>query len=182
MIKNKLDQDYFDWMYNMMCSDTYSLSYRKLLWYLYDTTFEYIIDRDGNRADDGIHFRYRFGYDNDYPEETIRRYLDLKPCNMLEMMAALAYRIEEQIMTDTSYGNRTSQWFWNMINSLGLGQMCDAKFDVEYVENVIFRFLNRDYSPYGAGGLFIVNNPACDMRDVEIWCQAMWFLNDILEQ
>ena len=182
MIKNKLEQDYFDWMYNIVCSDTNVLSYRKLLWYLYNTPFDYIIDRDGNRADDGIHFRYRFGDDNDYQTETIRRYLDLRPCTVLEMMVALAYRIEEQIMTDTTYGNRTGQWFWNMINSLNLGHMNDSRFDVEYVENVIFRFLNRDYSPNGAGGLFIVNRPARDMRDVEIWCQAMWYLNDILEE
>ena len=181
MIRNKLESDYFDWMYNLVCSDTRTLSYRSLLWALYDTPFNYIIDRDGNRFDDGINFRYRFGYDNNYPEETINKYLDVKPCNVVEMMIALAHRIEEQIMTNSVYGDRTGQWFWNMISCLGLTHMSDTSFDIEYVENVILRFLNRDYSPNGAGGLFIVQNPPRDMRDVEIWCQAMWYLNDILE-
>lgn len=54
----------------------------------------------------------------------------------LEMIIALAIRLEEHIMDDPDIGNRTGQWFWDMIVSLGLGS--------EGLIDVIRRFLNRD--------------------------------------
>lgn len=51
----------------------------------------------------------------------IASYLDNRPCSVLEMIIALAIRLEEHIMDDPDIGNRTGQWFWDMIVSLGLG-------------------------------------------------------------
>lgn len=180
-IQSDLDNRYFDWMYNLVCNDNYyNISFRKLLITLYNIEFTYIIDRDGNRASDGIGFRYRFGIENRYPKQDIERYLDTRPCSVLEMMISLAFRIEEEITDDPDYGNRTGQWFWNMITSLGLGTMVDKNFDRRYVEDVIFRFLNRQYEPNGKGGLFTVERD-CDMRTAEIWYQAMWYLDENIE-
>ena len=39
------------------------------------------------------------------------------------MMIALAIRCEEHIMDDPDAGDRTGQWFWSMLVSLGLGSM-----------------------------------------------------------
>ena len=95
-------------------------------------------------------------------------------------MVALAFNGEEQIMNDSDYGDRTGQWFWNMIVSLGLGSMSDDNFDERYVYNTITRFLDRDYAPNGQGGLFTIENPAYDMRYVEIWSQFMWYLDEVI--
>ena len=46
-------------------------------------------------------------------------------------------------------------------------------------EQVIFRFLDRNYQRDGSGGLFIVHGHG-DLRNVEIWYQMLWYLNDIL--
>ena len=66
-----------------------------------------------------------------------------------------------------------------MVVSLGLGSMTDDNIDEEYVESVIERFLDRDYEPNGKGGLFTIPNCPYDLRDAEIWFQAMWYLDSI---
>ena len=66
-----------------------------------------------------------------------------------------------------------------MLVSLGLTFMDNELFDSEYFEQRIHIFLNRQYSFNGSGGLFTVNNPRQDMREVEIWYQCMWYLESI---
>lgn len=80
-------------------------------------------------------------------------------------------------MDDPEIGDRTSQWFWSMIANLGLSSMIDKNFDQEYAEEVVLRFLNREYEPDGIGGLFNVRHRSCDVRDVEIWKQLCWYLD-----
>jgi hypothetical protein len=136
---------------------------------------------DGNRAEDGIDLRYRFGYEQGYDSQTISTFLDNRPCSVLEMLIALAIRCEEHIMDDPDIGNRTGQWFWNMIINLGLGFMDDTKFDENYVKDVISRFLYRKYKRNGEGGLFTVEHCKNDLRTVEIWYQMCWYLDEVLE-
>lgn len=176
-----LNNEYFDWMHNLVCNDRRSrrLSYRKLLSYLHDKDFTYIIELDGNRAEDGMELRYRFGDERGYREPQIAYYLDNRPCSILEMMVALAIRCEEHIMDDPDIGDRTGQWFWDMISNLGLMYMDDTNFDEQYTDEIIDRLLNREYESDGEGGLFTVRNRREDLRTVEIWYQMCWYLNDI---
>lgn len=178
-IKDRLNNEYFNWMYEIACVDRFpnDISYRKLLMHLHNTRFTYSIKRDSNRADDGVSLRYRFALASGYDD--VHYYLT-DPCSVFEMILALAIRCEENIMDDTAYGNRTGQWFWGMINNLGLGSMIDEKFDKLYVEETIDRFLDREYEPSGKGGLFTVRNCDCDLRDVEIWFQLCYYLDSII--
>lgn len=176
-----LSNEYFNWMYNLVCDSKYSKrsSYRKLLSYLHNREFTYILEMDGNRAEDGKELRYRFLYENGYHNSEMGDYLDDGPCSVLEMMVALVIRCEEHIMDDPEIGNRTGQWFWSMIVNLGLESMSDRYFDEEYVEMVVDRLLNREYDDDGRGGLFTVTHYRQDMRDVDIWYQFMWYLDEI---
>jgi hypothetical protein len=178
-IKDKLNNEYFNWMYDIVCADRFSndISYQKLLMYLHNTVFKYSIRRDSNRADDGVSLRYRFAHHNEYDDV---HYYITGPCSVLEMILALAIRCEENIMDDTAFGDRTGQWFWGMINNLGLGSMTDDRFDRLYVEEIIDRFLARKYEPNGKGGLFTVRNCDRDLRDVEIWFQLCYYLDSII--
>ena len=160
MTRNELIDQYFDWMYQLVVDNRYSKSYRKLFARLHDTEFTYTIPEDGNRAEDGIDLRYR---------------------SVLEMMTALALRIEEHIMDDPDIGNRTGQWFWGMLVSLGLGSMYDAKFDRYRVDRTLERLLEREYERNGEGGLFTVNNGR-DMRTTEIWYQMNYYLSEIIRE
>lgn len=180
--RDAIVNEYFDWMYDLMCNGRYAkeISYRKLLSHLHSTEFKYLIQRDENRAEDGVDLRYRFAVQNGYNRspDTVTRYLD-GPCSVLEMMVALAIRCEEGIMDDPSMGDRTQQWFWGMIVNLGLGAMTDKRYDKWAVDDILEKFLNRDYESDGKGGLFRVRGCNRDMRTAEIWYQMCWYLDTI---
>ena len=178
MTQDRIINEYFEWLFNLVCSKRYSkrISFRKLLQHLHSITFSYSIPKDVNRANDGIDLRYRFALSMGYSD--VPRCLD-GPCSVLEMMVAWAVRCEENIMDDPSIGDRTAQWFWGMITNLGLGSMLDDKYDRQYVDRVIERFLNREYEPDGKGGLFRVRRCTRDLRNVEIWYQLCWYLDSI---
>ena len=178
-VLDAIRDEYYDWMCSLVLSDrrVRRRSYSKLLRYLHEREFVYILDMDGNRAEDGVDLRYRFAYDNRYTYPVVASYLDDGPCSILEMMVALALRCEEHIMDDPDIGNRTGEWFWDMISSLGLWSMTDSKFDESFVEKVIDRFLDRRYNRNGEGGLFTVEGCEHDLRTVEIWYQMCSYLN-----
>ena len=183
MTRDYIVNRYFNWMYDLICIDRYSkrLSYRKLLEYLFQTDFTYIIGLDGNRAEDGINLRYRFGQEKGYADAEISNYLDDRECSVLEMMVALSMRCEEHIMDDPDIGNRTGKWFWDMIENLELDTMTDTYFDERYVDSVIERLLNRKYGRNGEGGLFYIRNCRYDLRSEEIWYQMMWYLDSVIK-
>ena len=182
-MRDIINNEYFDWLFSLVRKSGYSqrFSYQKLLERLHTIEFRYQFSRDQNRAEDGADLRHRFAMTNGY----LKEYNDVMdaldgPCSVLEMMIALAIRCEENIADDPRIGNRTSEWFWGMIVSLGLGPMLDSEFDKQYVDEVIERFLNRDYEPNGEGGLFTIVHSRRDLRNAEIWDQMNWYLNDIL--
>lgn len=147
--------------------------------YLYDREFVYSIPMDGNRYEDGIDLRYRFGDESDIPQPVIANVLDSKPCSVLEMMVALSLRIEEEIMRDFDSEKMTSKWFWGMLLNLGLCHMDDSRYDGRYVQSVVNRLLYRDYLPNGEGGLFTVRRRKEDLRTIDIWYQMCWYLNEV---
>ena len=167
-------EQYFNWMYDMVFTKR-APSYVRLL----SQEFTYNIRLDGNRADDGLYLRYRFKQENHLRAVDVDRCLTGK-CSVLEMMVALCLRIEEDIMDDPVKGNRIHKWFHVMLKSLGLLDMDDAYFDERYADKVITRFLNREYEPNGAGGLFRIKDCPYDLRSVEIWYQMCWYFDSIL--
>lgn len=181
MTRTDIEQEYFEWMYRLVNSGDSARehSFRKLLSHLHDTEFRYSIPKDVNRSEDGEELRYRFAYEvySQDSRDIIVDYL-ARPCSVLEVMVALATRIED-IMDDPSYGDRTGQWFWKMIVNLGLGGMYDLRYDGRYVSECVDIFLDREYEFDGKGGLFRVRNSDYDLRKEEIWIQALWFLDTI---
>lgn len=190
MLEHRVNDEYFEWMYEKVCSirsisgrdryDRFSegVSFRKLLTKLHDIEFTWVLPMDRNRADDGLNLRYQFAYETGY-ESYMAEYIN-GPCSVLEMMVALAIDIEEDIMDDPAYGDRTGQWFWAMIVSLGLGGMNDRRYDDRLVGDVVGNFLRRDYEPDGSGGLFTVRHCDRDLRDMEIHIQRNYYLNTFI--
>lgn len=148
-------------------------TYNNLFMDLYsrDFTWSRSIPRDENRAEDGLQLRKSLGFDD---------ILQDKPCSILEMLISLAMHIENDYMYNQEYGDRTAQWFWEMIVNMGLGSQNDRNYDPAYVNSCIERFIRREYDADGGnGGIFVVNNPREDLRNTEIWYQAMWYLTEI---
>jgi hypothetical protein len=176
---DNINDDYFSWMYDLVCGDRFNrnVSFKRLLWFLHDTEFVFRLPGDENRAEDGIDLRYRFAIDYTTIENA---HLYLKgPCSVLEMMIALAFKMEDT-MDDPLMGDRTAQWFWNMVVNLGLGSMNDSNFNEPLVHDTIGRFLCREYEPDGKGGLFVIRGCTDDLRYVDLWHQMCWYLNTII--
>lgn len=176
--------EYLRWMYDLVCDNPYARkgSYTKLISYLDSIEFYYSIPMDGNRYEDGVDLRYKFGRICDIPDHVIAEELDNRSCSVLEMMIALCIRCEDQIMDNPSFGNRTAKWFWLMLHNLGLDILNDSRFNRDYADIVMNRFLNRRYEYNGEGGLFVVKHPKTDMAETEIWYQMAWYLSEYFEE
>ena len=184
-MKSKIRSDYFNWLIDLTNTWCWKNSNEKddyylLLEYLYDRQFVWTMMMDGNRAQDGVETRLRFVEQSDeYDYRDVYLYLT-HPCNVLEMMAALASRCEDHIMGDPSQTDNTGKWFWEMITNMHLDKMTDRYFDEQRVDEIVTNMLDRNYAKNGDGGLFKIHDDK-DMRYVDIWCQLNWYLNEVAE-
>lgn len=179
MVKtNNIRPAYFSWLCKMIHNKT-SHNYKKLLLYLFNTDFHWNVENDGNREEDGLDLRERFRYEEGLDYIEIHRNLN-GICSVLEVMVALALRCEDDLMDEPDEGDRTNIWFWRMISSLGLDDQTDSYFDDGKTEHIVRNFLNRNYAPNGKGGLFTIYNDDVDMREIEIWYQMNYYLDEIL--
>lgn len=182
MIRDEIVNGYFYWLLSKVCETSLEQTkYYDLFCALNSIDFCWDIPLDANRAIDGEELRAQYAFETDRSERIVELYIDW-PCSVLEMMVALAIRCETHIMGYTSDHDRTPEWFWAMINNLGLQDMVDDNFDERVIVDVIDRMMHHDYRPNGEGGLFILQNPPKDMRQVEIWYQLNWYLNEILDE
>lgn len=170
--RDEVVNDYFCWLVEIISNGS-EQSYSMLLKQLFDTSFVYSLDRDANRAHDGLDLRDRYSYE-------VGMDLDISgPCSVLEMMVALSIRCETDVMYNPVAGDRTSIWFWLMIENLGLIDMRNRVYDHAKVRTVLMNFINRQYETDGKGGLFYVPGIK-GMQNEEIWYQMNTFLNSII--
>lgn len=179
MTRDEINEEYFNWMLHFILDPEAPVRYSKLLSFLYSKPFSWMIPMDDNRSEDGEDLRWRFRAEMDYPADYISKYLDDRPCSVLEMMIALAVRCEVHLMADPDYGDRTGVWFWTMIENLGFEPMTDDNFDEDKANDILRRFMLRKYDRSGKGGLFVTKDPSVDMRELEIWKQMNLYVNDI---
>lgn len=158
--------------------------YSKVLSLLHDINFQYIEALDENRLKDGIYLRYHFSCACNIPYDIINNSFDNNTCSVLEMMASLAKRCEDDIMSDNNYGDRTYEWFALMFHNLGLDMYDDLCWtDTSYYEvmHIINNFMFRKYNRDGSNGnIFITNNPNIDLRNIQIWDQMCMCMTQIL--
>ena len=164
---------YFEWLLDRICDVSHPKErYRSLL----ETLFRVIIFQDANRESDGLDLRLQY---NNLPRLARSKQIhpiDLnRPCSVLEVLIALCLRIEENILSD-EVGNRTSIWFWTIMENMNLDHMDNNNFDWVYVNEAIDIFINRTYGPRGERGPFYIPYSVKDLRTVELWYQAMWYI------
>lgn len=183
MNKDKLNKEYYDYICSFVTNEDDRVNYSKLLKGLHQIIFYYVVDNDINRIADGIDLRADFADSktrNTKEKLEIRKLLD-GSCTCLEMLIALSRRIEETIMGDDKYGNRTSKWFWDMIKNLGLYELEDKTFNMDILFEKTRIFMDREYAKDGLGGLFRIEGCPNDLRKEPIWRQMTWYLNNIME-
>lgn len=182
-----IDSEYFEWFLEMLAyylgsDDEYDdapMNYRLLFRALFDYEFTWTNKYDDNRAQDGLDLRQMFIDECLITDPDDLKYLDTKPCSMLEMMFALALRCEKEVMSNPYMGNQTYKWFWLMIQNLGFEQYTDDMMDDEAYNDIFNRLdivVSRRYKSSGEGGLFPLEHFSKDQRKVEIWYQMQAYM------
>lgn len=119
---------------------------------------------DENRATDGLELRSDFEYETgDYLDKSSGL---IPQCTMFEMLAALAIRCENQLMRNSLVGDRTSKWFFEFLNNLGV---LDGKLDVEEACDLFFD---------GRLDLFPLKTKGIKQKNEQIWKQLMAYINE----
>ena len=176
-----IEQDYFQWLCDIVHIEQEYVSYRLLARDLHRRPFLYFVDYDENRAGDGLELREEYMRQIDYPG-----YADIEgECSVFEMIVALARRMDFE--TSDPYdlddlSDRTAFWFWEIMDNLGLSRYSDDVYVEEsgdvMVDFIIDLLLERKYEPNGIGGMFPLESYAEDQRYVEIWNQMNAYLSE----
>ncbi len=175
-----MKQVYFDWLLQKIYNpEVFPITiYTRLMHRLFDISFYWLDPMDVSRADDAFDLRYRFGREAGFTDTTVAAFLDVRDASVLEMMVALAMRMEEHILGDNIYDNRTPEWFWVMITSMHLDMYDDRHYTDEVVDSIVLAMLHHRYSRNGDGGLFTIDaKDDIDMRKEDIWYQMMHWIN-----
>lgn len=142
---------------------------------MFETPFRWSIDNDDNRSEDGLQLRSIFMDDEGWNTNPFFE----EDCSVLEMLIALAIRIENDIMWDGET-NKTAKWFWEMFDNLGFNEVEPSDYMF-----ILDTFLDRKYDKNGVGGLFpLTENNTKQHRNqkkVEIWDQAQSYLMENYE-
>ena len=168
-----LDARYLDWLYKNigpLQNRNPARSYWMLACALFRKEFTWFVHNDDNRVEDGRELREDF-----LEEMSIERdqlWME-EGCSMLEMLVALSRRAAFEASEDPF------EWFWVLIDNLGLRPYVDEEFSEDYnvdVDIILDRVINRTYSADGRGGLFPLRYAKEDQRKVEIWYQLAAYL------
>lgn len=173
-----LDELYLTWLYSQIFPlklKNPSKTYWSLTRQLYTKEFVWIIPNDDNRLEDGRDFRREFlescEIKNPDPD-----WLDLG-CSMFEMLLGLSRRLSFEADGEPRI------WFWHLLEQVDLQQFNDRKYDDlarRDIDEILDQIIWRTYAPDGRGGLFPLNRPRQDQREVELWYQASAYLIELL--
>lgn len=170
--------EYYIWLLDLVESNGFcSDGYNRVLNKLFEEEFYWSITGDRNRAIDGIKLRSIFG-EQDYVGASYLLASMPDYCTVLEMMVALAKRMEDDIMYDPDVPNRTGIWFGVMMENLGMLELDDRRFDEEIFYEKLNIFLNRSYPDDGEGSLFGPLLGHFCMPKTEIWYQMHHYINE----
>lgn len=172
VVEEPLDELYFQWLYRQVgkAGTNRAKTHWKLFRQLYSKEFVWVVANDDNRMVDGVDLRWEFV-----------RYSELasvdaawmnEGCSVLEMLLALARRLYFED------DRPAKDWFWILLSNLGLEEFTDSNYDgfIQDIDDTLERLIWRQYAADGRGGLFPLNHPTCDQREVEIWYQMSQYL------
>lgn len=170
--------EYFEWLLKKVHADSDGeyCNYRNLIYRLWQTNYHPSNPQDDHRRGDGLQLRYAFAYENQYSYTSIEE-STLNPngyyeCRVLEMMIALARRMENTLLSNWRE-DRTYVWFWRMISALGFESLDDFSWDpneeINPVDRTLERMMDGSFSPNGEGSLFVIYDPYYDCREHQIW-------------
>lgn len=164
--------EYLDWLIHRV--GFRKKGYYLLMKQLHDTEFVWLIERDKNRAGDGMNLRDEF-----FEGMFDRSVSDLmgKECSVLEMLVALSIRIDDEY-TGVPGDPHPEEIFWELLCNLGLDRYDDKRFSEIDIFEQVERWLQRDFAYNGSGSIFPLKSTRRDQRDLEIWSQMQEYLSE----
>lgn len=177
-----VDEQYFEWLYDQAHRDRREgkgLTYTIVSGIMHRIPFKDNVSNDDNRTAEGKELRMEFIEEHGltmFPQ--MAEFLD-EPVSFFEMLVALCRRCDFQVELGVD------NWFYVFIQNLNLSEYADndiATKNKGVITRVINKVNNRTYSPNGKGGLFPLNNPRSDQREVELWYQMSYYIveNDLI--
>jgi len=160
--------DYYYWLLDLVYVDSDG-PLNRLCLALFHTEFQWNIPMDHNRAGDGLDLRKRYGHD------ILANNLLPEWCSALEMMVALAVRIETEIMSCDTFGDRTGLWFRIMLHFLHqeIGN-CDTF--LSFCDSFQNKSITKAFEKNSDFRLFLSKKYPKTLPKVEIWYQMHAFL------
>lgn len=162
--------DYKDWLLDRVHFD--KNGYEKLMDDLHERDFTWKLDRDDNRAEDGMFLRDEFFYENYLRNASFDR-----GCSVLEMLVALSMRIDNEYIGDPE-DPHPEMIFWEMIENLGLGGCTDRRYDSYYVNDRLTIWMERKFDYDGNQSIFPLKKAVRDQTEAEIWSQMNEYLSE----
>lgn len=172
-MSSSLDELYLTWLYGKIAEVELanpSVTFWNLATHLFKKEFVWLIPNDDNRVEDGKFLRCEFLEDLGLDEGDIDPDWMALGCSVLEMIIGLSRRLSFQAEGEPR------DWFWILVNNLGIRYNDRRRLPTDLVEEVLDRLIWRTYEPDGRGGLFPLEFPDRDQRDVEIWRQLNTYL------
>lgn len=181
-----MHDEYFEWLLMKIGVDQSDTGYSLLCSILHEMIFYPILEMDTDRWEDGVRYRYAFALAHEQNDtaaaDLVADYLDdcLGGCTMLELMTSLAEKMSFELL-DSQFEAGPGKWFEEMLGNLGLDiytnrEMMEneaAYFNVDTIlETVVF----RKYGYSGEGGLFPLQYPDEDQRNVELVIQMNQYI------
>lgn len=166
------DLGYFDWLHQIVepnATNNPMRTHTLLCEQMFKTPYRWTVPNDDNRVEDARVLRVQF-MDNYACDDAWMN----EPMSVFEVLIGISQRLE----FETS--NRTvDEWFWHLINNLGLFNYTDETYDdwtAEKVDVALEIFLDREYDHDGYGGIFPLLQSNVDQREIELWYQMSYYL------
>lgn len=167
-MKKKTRKDYIEELKTLVDYDCF---YIKLFYVLENTPFIATLEMDENRVLDAKDLRKLLWY---YGKEQV---------SVFEILVTLAVLMENEIMHNDKFGDRTAKWFWMMLENMRLTEYPDSRFDEEVVKNILENFIFRKYNRKGEIGCpFPIEKPPKDLRKKDLWYQMNWYVTAYLSE
>lgn len=175
---DELWDDYLEYLI-WRCGLQKFAKYGKLFEILHNIEFTYILDRDGNRHDDGADLRFDYNIPDCFNENLDEDFYS-HWTSVLEMLIALAIKVDDEIIGDPSE-EHPEEFFMKMIDNLGLLKYKGNRYKEDNVIKIIDRWLNREFDRDGNGSPFPIKYNHRDQREVEIWDQMNAYISENYE-
>lgn len=177
--------EYLDWLCELVHGKDPRESYSRMLGVLFTHSYSYdpwLFELEKDRTSDGLELRRKFVEDiciprGENPDAALTMLGGTWSCSVLEMLVALAVRIDRDVLGEGDRCDPT-RWFWDMIRNLDVA-IPDSYFrdeDVVVIDKAVDRWLARAYEPDGTGGIFPIPGSPNDQRKELTWYQMHEYL------